>query len=544
MAKMQSKPRGRNRGRKQGKEVEMDVELKNINKADLPHVLTKGSNNDPSWYTNIAPLVKDYASFSFNQANGLFYNPLKDIENPNIAVLKGVGANFTPAMLVADILPTIGKSDLPTSAPNIAAQQLYTLVRKANSGAANYDKTDLMMYILAMDSAYMLYEELVRAYRLLGKYNYMNRYFPDSILKSLGFSSDLGDNLSDFRGILDLFAYQLASLNIPDQLAIIRRHSWMFSNIYTDAQSIKSQLYAFKPAGYYVWTEGTAGQKTYLNYVTRTDLYTSHDVVDSIGTIRGAINTIMQPLLGSEDVGNMSGDMQKAFGDGGMIKIRSIGQYESLEPVFSREVLLQFSGIHQAMWVVNSSLDITVDLSSTVSGPFIKQNVSISTTGNLPAQLQCMTKPLLNYIDMDPSPELNMVATRLMAGMPSPAATGTSIPLESYGTEIVTGLNLCYNTGVANNVMYSTNPVAQVNILRPGDLGPLANISLLQKFDWAPNFSLWWAPGTGDDVGTVTYSGNIADYCNYRFMESDELRRLHETAVMSEFAVQDYNYQI
>lgn len=260
------KTRSRNRGK--GKEMEINVKDSMVNKADLPHVITSAhSNNDPSWYQNIPELAKDVATLPFSLPSGLRTNPLPAVSN----VAPGATTYSSPAIMTVSLMPTIGYSDAPTSAANIAAQQFYTLVRKANSGAVNYGKTDLMMTLLAMDSAYMLYEHLVRIYRTLGTYNYMNRYMPDAVLSALGASSALGNSLADFRGVLDLFAYQLASINIPDQFDIIHRHSWLFTNIYTDAKDIKAQMYAFVPHGLYVWTEGSASQPTYLKYVQMND---------------------------------------------------------------------------------------------------------------------------------------------------------------------------------------------------------------------------------------------------------------------------------
>lgn len=411
--------KNRNRGcnrNKKPREVEVEVEEKKINKGDLPHVVTKGrSDNDPSWYTHLYAYASDVGNFNYNVPVGTQFNPFTGVTvksgDAAVAIDPSLSTQATrvPGIMTLSVLPSIGVASDATAAPNVAAQQLYTIVRKANSGAVNYDKTDLMMMILAMDSAYMLYEELLRAYRCIGTYNPMNRYQPNALLYALGYDADLQNNLADFKGILDLMCYQLGSINVPDQFDFITRHSWLFTNVYADAPGEKAQMYAYVPAGYFVWTEGTDSKPTYLKYVTRSELFGKQRVGD-LNQIRKAINALLQPLLGSSDVGTMSGDLAKAFSDGGMIKFQPVSTYEAVAPVYSEEVLIQIMNtLPVPVDIANGKYDITVNNKDLVSGPYLMHTPTL--IDSVDAWLRGLLKHMIN-IPAESSVDVNLVATR------------------------------------------------------------------------------------------------------------------------------------
>lgn len=528
--RFQNKSKGK--GKRRTKEVEFNIDEDKINSSDIPHVITSGKkDNDPAWYMNLSNLGKDMASIPFNIPNGLLNQPFRSAGSTHPAN----GAFWTaPGIMTFTVMPTIGPATSPTSPVNIAAQQMYTLTRKANSGAANYDKTDLMMLILAMDSAYMLYETLLRAYRLIGTYNYMNRYLPDNVLTSLGFDISLTYNLAEFRGILDMFAYKLASVNIPDQLDIIKRHSWMFSNIYTDAQNIKAQLYAYIPDGFYVWTEGQNAEPTSLQYVQWAKLPGTTVNFWNLSSIKSAIDTIMNPILGSEDCGIIAGDFAKAFGEGGMIKIMPVRDYESIAPVYSSEVLNQMMNAFSTFSAIGNTTGnncaIIVDNTDTTSGPYLKQSITLSP--QVYSAYFSEVKPIVNFIDVEPTPENVMVATRLIT------LSDKNNNLLTYGTEIVTEIQPWSRTSSGDTLH---NPWKQWNFVSSSELASiLSGIAMSTKFDWSPAMYLWNNVGGG----TVNYIGNTIDLCNYTYLEDTTITNLHEVAVMSLFTVKGFSLSV
>lgn len=528
------------------KKVEVSVDDKALNLQDLKdnlhHVMVRGKgDNDPEWYKNIPSVYNDVANIYMSTPAGSLRNPFKS-SAPATMRYSEHGGFTAPAIMVMDVMPTIGPTRTPQDAANIAAQQFYTMVNMKNSRSKSYDKTDLMMVVIAMANAYALYEELLRAYRLLGKYDYNNRYMPDFILERLGFSPKLGADLSDFRGVLDLFAYQLSSMNIPDIFSYVSRQSWMYSNVYKDAADAKAQMYAFRPAGYYIWTEGEDSKPTYLKWTPRSAVYgASGNIVQSLFEIRVAIATVMKPLLGSSDIGDINRDVAMAFGDAGMIKIKPVADYEALEPVYNEEVLVEISNTHMpflSQHLDSGTVDITVDNTNLSAGPQLKQFLQVtdeSVTKKWEPLPVAYVKPLFNLIDVQPNEDTIMVGTRLMTSV-EPTSAGL-IDTILYGTEIVTSFAISVKQA-ENEVFTSTATSSQINLTADNYSTMVKAITLRNSFDWAPPLYVFYT----DSSGNTVYLGTTIDLCNYVAMESTDLENLHSTAIMSLFAAKGYNF--
>lgn len=523
-----------------------------------PNVITQGPNNDPSWYTHIYTSSDEVAKIPFNYPSGITFDPMTHKDN-------GIGdtcestpsANSFPGICVFQTMPTLGKCDDPTDGANIAMQQLYSIVRKANAGAKNYDAADLMLVVLAMNSAYMLYNELCRAYRVYSSYDPMNRYQPNAILRALGFSPDLEKDRANLKALLDLYAYKLSAINIPDQFDYIRRQTWLYSNVYTDAANAKAQFYAYVPDGYYVWTEGTEGKPTYLKYVSRYNLFRlsgADDVVSRMSQIQFAMDYILNPIFGSQDVGLISGDLSKAFDASSMIKIQPVEELEAWSPAYSEEVLLQMMNATICSATPlngdGKTPDITIDYSNTANGPILKQTVvlqSNSHTKTLP-----FTKRLINMIHSEPTADNVLVATRLMVvgknqnfGGP---LTNNGFTVLTSGTEIVTHAYVYYNRATAPNTLnLSRLEVFQTHtfdVHKPGDNNEaLVNFYetalLMSKFDYAPAILLF-TPGD-DSHPAMSFNGVMQDVCDYTWIDDETLTKLNDVCIMSLFYTRDYS---
>lgn len=507
---------------------------------DAPNIITQGANadNDPSWYMHLDHVARDYATLPFSQTLGLPSEMAREqigsfVSNGNPFVATGIMTIYFE--------PTIGMNAAgPAAAVNLAAQQLYTLTRRQNSGAKNYDKTDLMMLVLAMDSAYMLYEDLLRAYRVLSTYNGVNRYYPNTVLNAFGYDQSLQYQLAEFRGVLDMFAYKLASVNIPDQLDLIKRHSWMCSNVYLDDDHNKAQSYAFVPSCIYVWREGATNQPTYLQ---KTALHTPGGNAMNMSDITTLIDVVMGPILGSEDVGNITGDMLKAFGEAGMIKIQPVEDYAALVPVYSQEVSLQirniFCSLAASVATPSASGNIEQVLSNTVLGPYLKQNLTITAT-TADGSYRKRSKPILNFVNEDTSPENVLVATRLIT-LVGPAGSGSISPLQYYGTENVIGMRLWTLNIDGTATQQSFDQDMSFSNVTPAS-GPLSGnvlcLGKLAQFHNAPAMYMYMF--TEDTPPDVQFLGTTHNLCNYLALDDDVIRKLHEVATMSLFTVKDY----
>lgn len=544
---------------KPGKEMEVNVKDSSINAADIPKTMAgqqQKAFNDPTWYTHYRAQADDVGSLSFASYTGLPYNVVaKTAVTQKIQWTEGPESTpfvdaVAPGLLTFDVIPVCGISQDATSAVNVAAQQLYTLDRKANSGAVNYDKTDVIMLVLAMDSAYCLLEHYVRLYRVVDRYLVENRYYPDVIVQALGYDlTEVTANFANFRYLLDNFVSKLGSIDIPAQFDFIKRHSWMFSNIYTDSPGYRGQSYMYKLAGLYQFAEATDSTSlTYLKFRSLAQLEQRNITPkpDFITRVTNAINAIMTPLLGSADVGTISGDLRKAFGESGMIKLATMANYETLTPEYVPEVIEQmangrFPNLTDSIEdSFDESMNITQDMMDTASGPQIKWQpyINIVNFGVLSA-----TKNLLNYRMLENSVDNNFVATRLMSVWSDTEASSGKGKVVSCGTE------LCFNPVVwsytTNNQQtlsgVSSTVIQQfeiINGINPA-LKVLNQQAVLSKFD--NHFSQFMFTSNGTATGyDCKYVGAFVDLNNYKWLSDEEVANLHATANMSLFYVKDY----
>lgn len=546
------KTKRRNKFKTSGKGNENTTKEGYMTSTVTPNVITKSlGDNDASWYTHISNVAKDYASLPFNQVLGLSNGDvLRRSITTSITYSSQTGLSagpyITPGIMTIHFMPTIGSTaNGPTAPVNMSAQQLYTMTRRANSGKINYDKTDLMMLMVAMDSAYILYEDMLRAYRVMSTYNGVNRYYPICVLQALGYDSSIQYEIAKFRGILDMFAYKLASVNIPDQFDFITRHSWMCSNIYLDDEGTKSQSYAFVPTSIYKWNEGTDASPTNLIPLS---LHPQNAVKFwRLDELESLIDQIMNPILGSEDVGVITGDLLKAFSENGMIKIRPVEDYAALVPVYSAEVLLQISNLFATTGPkstdINSVGNINQVLTNTTAGPYLTQSIGV--VPGVDGRRRTGIRPLLNFINEDTTPENVLVATRLIS-LTDVANSGGIASVTHYGTEIVFGMRWWkFNaSGQATSASYDQDAALTDGTTNDSISTVFGTIAAISSFKNAPTHYLFGRDDTTSANAGIRYSGFIANINNCTFLDDDEIEKLHEVAVMSLFTLKDYNMNL
>lgn len=545
----------RKRGhRSRGKEFEVNLPDASLNKADLPHVVTDSKGpNDVAWYKNIPTLVKDYANVFFATIAGLTYDP-QEFQNPTTPTWTPGDANYrvtTPSgILELTVAPIMGLSTAGTSPANIAAEQLYNLIRKENSGARNYDKTDVMVVGLSLNSAYMLYEVLIRVYRLLGSYTWENRYLPDVLVEMMGFDPGaLRSNYASFRGVLDMMAYRLASINFPDQFDFIKRQSWLFSNVYKDSETNVAQMYYFKPAGFYVLNESGITQDN-LNILkwNRFDEVFGKISGINLDDIQTAIDTILNPIMGSQDIGVISGDIAKAFGGNGMIAFKAVEDYSELQPIYSKEVLMEIENA-TVFDTIPNNMDIKMSVAQSTdlkTGPILLQNPYFPETRNMAAK--SFRKTLVNFHHQDPTTDDILVATRFTASIRYQPGPTTGYYFNTVGTEIVTGARfgtIGYNSN--GTITYLTSAFIQ-DVVQSGNgvtgVDTLNAINLLadwSKFDWAPTIYTY-SISTDDEpeAAILDMENMICDIDKFAWIEKSTLEKINDCCVMSLYKVKDY----
>lgn len=509
------------------------------------------ADNDWSWYAQNPQLLKDYASYPFG-------NPLGCTLTDQNSYFK----NPIPGVCTIWFAPSIGYSTDETSPINVAMRKLYSYVRHANSGAANYDAPDLMLYVLCVDSARMYLEWMKRIYGVFFNYTAFNRYYPRILVEAMGGDYDnLEANLAAFRGYINQYAVKLNQLWVPEGLSYTKRHQWLCSHYYVDSQdSYKAQTYVHVPYAYYrfeVTGDPAVGQAT---------------LVDSPAGDLAAIirfgNGLLNPLITNEDIGIMSGDILKAYGANGVAVTTGIAEDYRVLPEYSKEVLSQIENCTLCGTnIIRPSFDVTQD--TTIGGGFLKSSPKVnifpvgsetlvqpqaSVQQNIADALAApITGPrMLNLHHSDVKPEDVIVATRGMAAFENPQYSwnaGNTAPQATVeihgGSEVyLSATFLLYNVAQGKTFNYSVR-TADWTKLQAGTIDNavtkfsqcIDKFGIVEQFDWHPLIYPNVMVSKEQDYSWTKLSYPFIDTDNYTFVSPANIKNMHMTALLSEFTI-------
>lgn len=482
------------------------------------------ADNDPAWYASNAELLRDAASISFPYAVGTPFNLKGSLNVSNFEILQ----RSAPGVMAIHYRSVPGVSTDAVSPINVAARNLYSYVRHANSGSANYDSPDLMLYFLAMDSIYAWYAELCRAYGVARTYSMRNKYMPTQYLKALGFDpTDIIQNLANLRYYINLLCVKIGALAVPSNSSYMARHIWMNTHLFADAPGTRYQTYAYVPEGYYQFDEMTYETGGALIFKLKPD------IAMKFSDIVAYSEELLNPILASEDMGIMSGDILKAFGSN-IVTLSPIAEDYAVGPEYTMEVLSQIHNT-RLIGVVNAEDD---DIHQDVNrGTLIYQpHIKISNLDTL--------EQILDMDDEFPDPGKVMVATRNMAVIERYQNTAY---LKYAGSDICTyaSLHYAYNNGgdIAFDAIDLTTDTSFILGLTSIDseefmnfMNTISVVSLLEQFDHHPAIT-FSVRGQDAEGYTICTFGRMADTTNATVISDDVLRKLHETAIMSQFNV-------
>nr|AVX53553.1 putative capsid [Marmot picobirnavirus] len=548
---------------------------------------TGSSDNDPSWYIPTGQMARDVASLpsAYNVGSPV---DLKSYTNPasldpdNNQIL--VDETQIPGILVYHFVPTFGPTSTdPKSALNIAMNTSFTDIRRATSGTSYYEGPDLMKYYLAMDSAYMYYSWMVRLYGSLQTFSMMNRYLPEGIVSAMGANyKNLERNIALLRTYINIYAYKLSSFPVPKDFNFIIRHIFMCENIYTDAQTLKSQFYMYNPIGFWTWSDDApdTSWRQIVEYVEAPwangkSLVGYEDIVE-FG------DSLIQPLIASEDIRFIAADISKAFGTN-TFQVSQIAENYSVIPVFNTEVLMQFENAY----IYPSPYDVNGN--NKYGEPFffkIQEDTEVNkghlqiTLEYLPAQVglqdplpqQKMTNDsvfynsnigsaqytILNFhFQGNPTPEQVLVASRLSAAASWEFGYIDDIKgwirITNCGSEVILGATMwCARS--SSVVGGPTLPVSQrFSTILPiflmdyidnesksnNSTQILSILSKVSRFDWFPKFRIPCLNQSSQHPADPQYaqirlSDYIFDIDNYVIVSENELKMMNDMALLGE----------
>lgn len=500
-------------------------------------------SNDPAWYASDPTLAKDSASIPFSWATGTTSNlggVMRQYYSNNAEYFTA------PGICALYLRPSGGESSSPNSPLNVAATALYSYVRHANSGSANYDSPDLMLYVMAMGDIVAMTNFMIRAYGVASLYSTRNRYLPDALLKAMHIDpDDLRTNLAQFRYGINLIMSKISSLAVPSTFSYLKRKAFLYSGIYTEGTSAKDQMYLYVPASYYqldVQTDtGTGDVSTALKQVTYLDpmgieVSSNYYTVNQLLTI---LNNMVDPMIKSEDMNIMSGDILKAYGTSGIIKFGRLLEDYSVPIGFDIAVLEQIKNattqpLLTASLVQSGLGNITQDSTKgyLVTNESIKLT-SPGTAGWTRGVCTCSNQ-ILTTTTADVSPELVLESTRLMLSGTYNATTNTVSLCPS--SEVCVGTILWYyavkpdSVGVLMDMSYYTTEAVSSGAGIPGTFVSLQ--SMLASFKFAPRADLA-TYATVDSSSSIDRCYRGISFDNYAILTPEDIKRMNEACMLN-----------
>lgn len=386
------------------------------------------SNNDATWYKATDQIARDAGQFSFNNPLGM----------PNYGVINS-GASCFPGVCALWYAPTVGDTSQATSAINLQGKKLISFLRSKVSNKLGFAAADILMYLIAMDSMYSFYSYCVRLYGMHFAYMSMNRYYPQTLFKALGVNADATSDWNKFRTWLNTWAYQLSQVYVPSSISYFARHMWMNANVYLDAPDAKAQSYIFTPEYLYKWNSTASANGTCL---IPTAMPTAAADGASLTAIMYFGETLLTELLEDVDIGELSGLVLRAFGEGNCIKLSTIPEDFSIAPVYNPEVMPQ---IHNA--TLCGSIRRGTDPTTAFRSAIVLQTEVDTLSAYYEAETSTLGahttehlrwKRILDLESVTPTVDEVFIATRLMVGGTFDTENQNINLLQTFGTEVLT----------------------------------------------------------------------------------------------------------
>lgn len=528
------------------------VNYDNARESRIEKDMKKDNANDVSWYSKSSELMKSAGSIPFSTILGLN----TDIEIPGVMAIPWA--------------PAFGTDNV---ALNQSFNSMYSFMVHANSRNYNYNSPDLGVLFLAGANCFTLLAAICRAYGTAKAYTEENMFYPDVLLTAQGFNpDDVRSNLPDMWYSINNFIDQLKQVWIPNTLPVLDRWVWMNSEMFTDAEGFRSQVYLYVQSQYLIYapttfkTGGAVLPVSVTGEPDTTSLFTPGEATYNWATWKTVMQALIDALIQSEDRGIIFGDILNAYGASSIRAWAPISSDFTVVPRYNAEALMQientFSTPVQPMGVVQIQSGSAPKLAAVWPTTFNNKY-----GGGAPNTASFLSdNVILNFHSPgQPSPEVVTVMTRnINMGMEVPTGvtyskSGTTWTLnasakvlrpKAIGSEAF-GLIRIYavNSAAGAGTRYFQEILRQYypNILSGGaedefDSTAIRSLMALSSFDWHPPVVLGMPSGTLSD-GVITFpttpkiQGEFIDFDNYSEVNYLVIKRLHDMALFSLFGV-------
>lgn len=507
--------------------------------------IDKGPENDPSWYTFNNTVVNDAASFSYSDPLGY---PIK--EDINVGGLPD-RFNTIPTLMDIHFTPTLGDTVHGTMAPvNMQARAIYTKLQSKVSIKLPFCAADLAIHFGAVDSLYILYTYCQRIYGVWKSYMAMDRSMPSVYFRAFGLDpSNMENDMSmiAFKHELNKIGTDLARFYIPAGLKIFQRHVWMCANIFLDSPSIKAQQYMFVPSGVWEFDDSLEGPKDSIGGRLK---YTKMPDFRETG-LKGIITfftSLIEKITNNMDVWMLNSYILRAYDDNQVLKVPIIEDNFQIMPVYVPEVLPQIHNL-RVVGPIRVATDAHPEYQQYITQNNL-DNVNWTPITESP-YIGCFNQKQEHIIDQpmnDPTPADNLIATRLMVvGQTiSAGGEGSRCALKHFGTEVVNYIAIRAGLGAGSQMDVTLNTLSiacggtETETLT-FSFDHLKAISMLSHFAWAPMPMLTTDDNTDEREYThdAEWIDTVSDLTNYTVIGDDDIRKIHEAAVMGEWFIPD-----
>nr|AVX53421.1 putative capsid [Marmot picobirnavirus] len=503
-----------------------------------------GKENDPSWYFVNRQLSEDALKIPFGYQAGRIVDP----DNPKQYTFNNDNTQYTQNTSVPGILRLYthicpGYADESNTALNNAAYGVFSYVRKNLSTTASYAPADVMMYILGVDSIFTLYSHLMRIFGTVNCYSNLNYFTPDALLHAYGLSNQgilqLKTSVSNYRARFNQLILKASTIYMPVSFSIIDRHTWLFSNVFSDRESIKAQLYVHVPSVYYQINETAVDTGTAMQPVDGT-------VIDTVPALLGLFDTLITQYRDSDSMAKIGADMRRAFEDRSPWKLSYCDELFTIAPTYSAEVLNQ---IHNT--VVTGPVVKSLSPTGPSYSDWITQNVdsnsiryvpwiNLGKTADInPDEYPILMDGFLNINNPNPSSQEIAVASRgLVLGTAVTAGDETHVFIDTVASDFVesaTFIGYAY-TDTDNVRSYNDISLPAYGYNASIDSGSYAYLACWSAFDWAPQ--IVWVSSVEIEPGEpIIRVYRMWEVDNPAVLDHNTLKLINDNFMMSMWSV-------
>lgn len=482
-----------------------------------------GTTNDPSWYLADPTLVRDAAALPFTRPAGQILGTL------------AFGNTSIPGLAVTRFIPTLGYSESYDSPINRTAATIYSNMRVVNSGSKIYEATDYMLYLLAVSQVHAYIAWMKRIYALATTYTSVNKFFPRAILLAEGIDyAEIVGNLAQFRYGLNNLINKAATLVVPNTMSIFQRHTFLVSNIFIEGESIKDQLHMFSPRGFYYFNAEKDEHGGCLEYKDLTSTTFSVD-----GLLKYGLDMIDR-LYSDTDIAIMVADTLKAYGNN-IVRLTPLDTDLTIVPIRDVVVLEQIKNMTVLGDPKVDTLDIKQNhLAGDRAHSYIVSNLQpkfIGASNNNEKSIREYMrwendKVILTTQNPAPTPVDVMELSRLKASIEIDPVVGSREVV--YGTEYICAFDVYGIVGSENIITNACNIASPCIVVTSTNvqLGIAEECSKLSHFKYHPEYTIVLA--AKDNPENILGATQFWDMDNYTITNVEELKRLHEVALMSE----------